>query len=266
MPFDENGFLGEQAPSLAKVIVDKHNDLFTLCYEINRLAEKTKFEFLPQSENRQEVISTCLYIKFLEGIQAVIILVRSGLDADSQIVLRGAFETLIHLVLCVEDEDYSYRYLMKHDINRLKLLKKVRERNEKDGVWAEILKLAIKDEIDRLEKEIKEKGFNIKQYRENTRIINLAEDANLSELYDSFYAIVSDYAHANPIALERYGATDETGKIYQLNHGPCDDFAQMNLSAAAEFSLVALSAMCKLFKIDKDSEIEKMHEKVKRFG
>lgn len=263
MPFDENGFLGDQASALAKNIFERHKTLFALCYEINRFAEMTKFEFSPHSEDRQELVSTCLYIKFLEGIQAVIILAKAGLDADAQIVLRGAYETLIHLVLCVKEKDYSYRYLMKYDVNRLALLKKARERKESDGVWAEIYKLATEDEIKKLEKEIEEKGITIKNSRKEFKIKQLAKKAKLEKLYDSFYTIASDYAHANPLSLKRYVTTDKEGIICQLNHGPCDHFTKSNLVAAFEFSLVALSAMCELFKIDKDSEIKEMHDRLK---
>ena len=262
MPFDDNGFLGDQVLELSRGIVEKHQAYFDICYEINRLVEKTKLEFLPNKHNRQEVISACLYIKFIEGVQAAIILVKLGLDADAQIILRSSFETLIHLVLCTQDEDASHTFLIRDHVNRLKTLKKARKRNDKDGVWADLKTFAEPEVIEELEEEIKISGFDPDEfYRENS-IKKLANKAKLNQLYDSFYTVVSDYVHTNPRALERYVAIDSEGNIDHLIHMPRDDHAQMNLSAAAEFSLVALSAMCKLFDVDKNSELEIMRGKV----
>lgn len=268
MSFDEEGFLSDDIESLAEPIRRKHKDLFQLFCEISRFAEKTKNEFLPQSEDRQKLISTCLFIKCLEGIQASIVLAKIGLDADAVIVLRGVFETLVHLVLCVEEESYSFKYLNKHEVHRLDLIKKAYQKKDRDGVWADIRNHFAKDDIVKLEQELRDKGIetDIEVYRRKYSISNLAQKAKLSDLYDSFYTVTSDYTHANPLSLERYVSTDSSGKIFQLNHGPCDNYAKTNLISAAEFSLVAMSAMCKLFVVDKEKEIKDFHDRLKKLS
>lgn len=87
MPFDENGFLGDQASALAKNIFERHKNLFALCYEINRFAEITKYEFSPHSEDRQELVSTCLYIKFSLNMRSETIDCDVEME-DNQIFIR----------------------------------------------------------------------------------------------------------------------------------------------------------------------------------
>ncbi len=261
MPFDENGFLGRDVWILTEKIRNDHKALFELCYEINRFAEKTKFEFTPRPENCQELISSCLFIRILEGVQAAIILIERGLDTDAQVLIRGVLEALVLLKLSVTDKKFSFEYLNYNDYCRLNLLKQA-HKSSKDGVLVAIRKHITKNDIENLEKGLRDKGFDPDKFWKNFRPKKLFKKAGMFELYNSVYYVLSDFAHTNPFALERYVEVDKNGKLCQLNHGPCDDCAKMNLTAAGEFTLSAISAMCELFKIDKEKEINELHRRL----
>ncbi len=252
MSFDVNGFLGDEAIVFSKNICKKHNEFLELCYDINRFAEESKKEFIPDSEDDRKTFATCLFIKLLEGIQATIILIKMGLDADAQIVLRGVFETLIHIVLFVKEEDYWKNYLITAEINELYFLQNANKRTGKHGIWAEIKKLATEKNIKDLKDRLERKGVDIENLPKKITIKKLAKKADLIDMYDIFYSIVSNYAHANLSALERYIGKNKAGKIVQLNHGPCDDHAKMNFPTIAGFTLTALNAMCDLYNLDKN--------------
>lgn len=264
MSFEVNGFLGKDVLKKAEQFEQEHRKLFEVCYEINRFAEKSKFDFVPLQESQlieSQLIATVLFVKFLEGSQAATILIRIGLEADASIVLRGVFETLISLILCVEDKAYHSEYVAYHDCSRLKLLKKAKDKADDDVVWATIKQGATKEYIDALEEKIKESGCEPKELSEKMKIKNLAERAGHTPLYESFYSVVSNDAHVRVCTLGRYiSVDDKTGQII-LDHRPFFDAAKMILTAVAEFTLLALKSMYKLFDKDKNDEIQCLHRK-----
>jgi hypothetical protein len=81
----------------------------------------------------------------------------------------------------------------------------------------------------------------------------------MADLYDSFYSVTSSYTHSNPTSLNRYVSADENNNIKQLNHGPCDEHANINLTAIAEFLLMAIELTGNLFNVDKDRDLKNFH-------
>ncbi len=265
MPFSKDGFLGKEAWGLASEIRERQKNLFALFYEVNRFTEQTIKEIRVSKSNPQELISACLFTRVLEGLQAAVILIERGLDLDATVILRGVYEALVYLRLSCEGKDFVGKYISKHDIDRLELLKKIR----KDDPESKIYKIreytsdeSINQIISELEAKIKNEGIDIEKFKKDFSKRMLAEKAGMEELYKIYYYVTSDSAHTHPRVLERYVATDEKGNPLQLNHGPCGENARLSLITAVEFLLSAIAYISTLFGLNKDTKIKDFHEEL----
>lgn len=265
MPFDKNGFLGKEAWALASDIRDEQNNLLALFYEVNRFVEQTVKEIRVSKSNAQELISACLFTRVLEGIQATVMLIERGLDLDATIILRGVYEALVYLRLSCEDKDFVSKYILKHDVDRLELLKKIRKDDPESKIY-KIREYASHESIDqlisKLKAQIKDEGIDIKKFEKDFSKRMLSEKAGMEELYKSFYYVTSDSAHTHPRILERYVAKDKKGNLLKLNHGPCGDNARLNLITAIEFLLSGIAYISKILGLNNDAKIKDFHEEL----
>lgn len=263
MPFNENGFLGEEAWALASDIRGEQENLLALFYEVNRFVEQIIKEICVSKSNAQELISACLFTRVLEGIQAAVILIERGLDLDATVIIRGVYEAIVYLRLSCDDKDFVRKYILKHDIDRLKLLKKIRK-DDPEGKFYKIWEYESHESIDqlilKLEAQIKDEGIDIKKIEKDFSKQILAEQAGMKDLYKSFYYVASDSAHTHSRILERYVAKDKNGNPLQLNHVPCGNNSRLNLITAIEFLLSASAYISNLFDLNKDAKIMDFHE------
>lgn len=262
MPFDINGFFGKEALKMSEQIYEEHKKLFEFCYEVNRFAQRTISEFKINNLNPQEIFSACFLVKVIKGAQAAIILTEKGLDLEGAIVLRTVSEVLAFLILCINTEEFPEKYMRYSEVERIKKLNnilrnKFYEINNRLGDEAKI-----KREISELEEKFSKKEKNI--LREYFSKKNIYEKAGMLSTYDTFYSVTSDYVHTSIEALNEYIEFNNKSDISQFNYGPSYENASINLTAAAEFTLSALSYACKLFKKDKNKEIEDYHEELKK--
>ncbi len=262
MPFDTNGFLGKEALKMSEQITAKHKRLFEFCHETNRFAQKTIRDFKISIQNRQEVFAACFLIKIIEGAQAAILLTERGLGSEGAIILRTVSETLAFLILCVETEDFPEAYMRYSEVERIKKLKNILKNKFHETVTTLGAEADIKRQLSELEKKFcKEEINNLKKYFSKR---NIYEKAGHLSIYESFYSVTSDYAHANAESLTKYVAFNDKAGISQFSYGPSDENTRHNLVAAAEFTLSALSCACKLFKMDKNKEIKDYHGELKK--
>lgn len=261
MSIDENGFLGKDALILAAQIRERNKSLFELCFEINGFAQKLKYELEVHNLDPQEFFAAAFFIRVLESAQGAVILVERGLELEAATILRSAFDSLIYLKCSVEDEQFAYDYMNYAEIKRRDDLKnilkfKIYENEKSFGNEADIIKM-----ISDIEKGFEKSGKKMGQFRQKFLKKELAEKANMSILYASFYAVTSDAAHTGMGALRQHLKTDEQGKIIEIIHGPSDEQARMHLTAFSEFVLCASAYICELFKIEK-AEIDAFYKKL----
>ena len=261
MPFDENGFLGADAEEFANQIRERQKTLLALCRDINQLAEKIKFEFNIHSDNGQEVVCACLFVRIIEGAQAATILVERGLDTDAQVVIRGVFEALALLKICSTDEEFCRKYITYSDVIRLSTFEKSRKPG-RDGVWKEIASYATDEMIESLEKKIASRGFSRNKIKNEFKVKEILNKAQMADMYDSFYAVLCDYVHTNSSSLNKYIEINEDGEMVQFNHGPCEENARVNLSAIGEFLIIAVGVAGNLFDVDRDEELKELHARL----
>ncbi len=111
MPINENDFLGKDASTLAAQIRERNKSLFEFCLEVNRFAQKLKYEVVVHNLDPQGFLAFAFFIRVLESVQAAIILVERGFELEASTILRSAFDSLIYLKCSVEDEQFDYDYM-----------------------------------------------------------------------------------------------------------------------------------------------------------
>ena len=256
------GFLGKEAKKISQQIFEEYEDFFELFYKINNFSENTKSEFIISQNNGQQLVSYCLFLKILEGVQAVSILIERGFDLEIATLIRGNFESYVLLKLCCCDEEFSQKYILKSFDDRLKFVEKAMKYKEEDESYSKFLERLEKDEgvenyISKLKDIMSQTTVTIN--REDFKIYNLAEKAGEIPLYRSLYHLTSNAAHSSPIAIENYILEDSDGELLGFNHGPSTKRIKTYLVTITESLFVSLKVVCDFFKIDKDTEIEEMH-------
>ena len=107
MDFNERGFLGSAVLEFVDSVEKRYPELLALCYRTNELAQGLKHDFRVNSADGQQVLALTLFVRVLNGFQAVVLLARLGLRTDAQVVARGLLEALFVLKLHGPARRYS---------------------------------------------------------------------------------------------------------------------------------------------------------------
>ncbi len=254
--FDRKGFLSEEAEVFMKENVEKHKEWFDLCNELNGLAQKTKYEFEIHTQNEQEKLGACLFIRGLNDFQSVVILAKYGLIPQSKVILRSTFEALCLLIICSEDSSFASEYIKICNKEQLKKLKNVRgvplQRSPEHAK-------AMDEVIGKSEEEIE--GENIKGMKKR----ELAERAGLDSHYNTAYRELCDTTHVSIYSLNDYSVFDEN-KLKTFNWGPIDKGLDRVLLTTMGWLIRSLQSACKLFKIDIKKQLDNIEAKLKRLA
>lgn len=266
MPIDENGFLGNDAIKISEQIRERHKSLFELCLEVNRFAQKSKFELIVDNKDTQKLLATAFYLRILESAQAVILLVERGFELEAATVLRSAFDSLVYLKLCVEDKKFSEEYIIYSEIKKLDDLKNILSLKFYESV-EKGSKMDIESRIKNIEDELKKKNLKIGAFKTRFHKVELSKRADLFEFYAPFYSVCSEAAHTGLRALMSKHFKIKQDNVVEITHGPSDEAVKRHLTAVVEFILTASGYIFNFFKIAKDSQIEALKQKeLKLFG
>ena len=258
MPIDKKGFLGNEINKASKKIYDDNKDCFDFCYDLNTYAHKTMFEFKLHNKDGQECVSVALFIKALNGFQAVVILTKLGLVIEAKILLRSLIEALFLLKIVCEDKDFVPEYIRTDEINRLKLMRIAWDSSHpvfkplKENVTGEMIKS--------LESKIKKDCIS------SLRIEQLAIKAKMKDWYDSVYRLLSSSVHTNPRELDNYVTVDENGDIKSFVWGPRETDVGLILYTSAEILITTLTLMSKLSSLDKEKTLDNFKTRLDKFA
>ncbi|HHY70238.1 MAG TPA: hypothetical protein GX519_00930 [Thermoanaerobacterales bacterium] len=81
---------------ISRDIENKNQDIFNLCYELNDLAQETKYKFAIHTENGQEIVGASLFVKILQEFQATVLLFRMGLGVEGKVLTRSIFRIIVY--------------------------------------------------------------------------------------------------------------------------------------------------------------------------
>lgn len=241
MSIDKKGFLGEQIHEFSRDIINNNKELFDLCFDFNQFAHEVKYRFQFHSEDERAIIAACLFIRILNGFQAVVILAKYGLPIESNMVLRNLFQTLCILKLVVKNEEFHRKYISTDLVQRRRLFNVAREIS--DPVFDELRNDA-HEYIKELSNEIEEREA------EEYSVEKLAELANWKLFYNTFYRLLSADTHTSPRSIEEYIALDEENIIRSIKWGPNDEGINQTLFTAIDFLRMASGLTIEFFDVE----------------
>lgn len=246
MDFDEKGFLGTTIIEFSNSVYKKHSDFFDTCYRINELGQEIKFKFEIHKEDIQESLAAPLFIRILNGFQAVISLAKLGLVFDAKVVLRGALEALFLLKAVCENEKFSKEYIQTDKLRRLKWMELAHA--NKHSIFNSAREYATPDIIKTLKTEIAK--YKIKKFSTE----DVAKKAKLAMMYDTDYRLLSAEVHSIPFAIGTYYFVDRNKETDELPWGPSDSDIEYVLFVAIRIVFISLVSTARLFGIEADYE------------
>lgn len=258
MPFDEKGFLGGQITEISNNIYADKKKYFDVCYDLNQFAHRVKFEFVIHNANGQEVISASLFIKILNGFQAIYILAKFGLLIEAEILLRSILEALFLLKITCEDSNFIPEYVKTDDAQRLKFM--TIAKNNPDPVLDSLRDYATKEKMEELKNKITQENIKELQIKE------LAKRANMCKQYETTWRLLCSPVHSSPRSLQKYVTVDNKGDINSFLWGPITDDIDSVLLTSAEILFGATDLMVKLCKIDKQQEMNNFWSRMRELA
>lgn len=250
MDFDEKGFLGTSIDDFSKSVQMQYSKFFELSHDINELAHAIKFELKIHNRDRQEFLAATLYLRLLNGFDAVVILGIKGLLFEAKVVLRSVIESLFILKLLCEKEDFALEYLGSSKVQSLKWMKIAHE--TQDPNFESLRQYATPEVMETLRKEIEQHGLR------KLDVEPIAKRAGLHHFYNTQYRLLSEEVHCLPISLDPFMVQDEDGELSSFDWGPKHDDLDLVLFTNIQMLLAALAAITKLFEVNKKEELDKI--------
>lgn len=258
MDFNEKGFLGTAVAEFSNAAEKEYANFFNACYRINEIAQDVKFEFQIHNQDGQEVMAACLFMRILNGFQAVIILARLGLVVDAKVVLRGILEALFILKLLCDEAKFVVEYVRTDQAQRLKWMNIAHQNT--DPVFDSLRQYATPERMKTLKDELNTYGIK------KLNIENVAKRAKLTTIYNTDYRLLSYEIHSTPRSLEHYTAADQDEIITGFPWGPSDNGLAYILFTAVRVLAIGVDSAAKLFKVDRRKQLAQVDEVLDRLA
>jgi hypothetical protein len=258
MGIDEHGFLPGGIETIKLEISNRYFAHFRFFREFSHFLNMLKFEITPKSGDDRKVAIAILFTKGLETFQSVYILCSYGLTIDAQSLNRVLFEIVVITLFCSKGENEFKKYIAKDALNRIKWINSALKN---PGEWPkeffkeEKLLGETKAEYEALLRQLGDQDV-----KKEIKIESMAREVGVGHLYQSFYRIVSEYAHSNPRSLEKYMAFDEKRRM-KILWGPRFDEVGVHLAVAIEFMLIMCQALHDTFGKPKEEEIQSFFDR-----
>lgn len=253
MTFEKEGFLSREAEIYAQEIIKKHQEIFNLCFDVNKFVHEHKFKMAIHNGSAKELILACLLIRQVNIFQSIILLTRLGLIVEAKILLRSMVEGLFITKACYDDEKFITKYILSDQMSRLKLLNAAK--NNPDRVFDDLKDAMADDWVQDIKKDIDENNI------EELRIQQLAEKVGLKSHYDSAYRLLSNPTHGGPRSLEEYLVLDDSGKVETLNSGPLEKGYELVLITALDTLCIGSQYVFDVFNINISQKLEEYRAK-----
>ena len=253
--FDECGYLGEEAVTFKQVAREKHRAYFDLFEEVNSFSQAKKFLIDANNQDGQQVLSVNIFIRILNGAQAVCILCGYGLAQEGQIILRSLLEGLIILAKIVSDPRFVSVYVLEDEVDRLKLMEAA-EKHEHPA-FVELKNHIDPAKISALRKRLKDQEI------QRLVLADLAKEVNLGPYYDSVYRLLSPGVHFRVRSLEDYVGVDEEGEITKVEWGPRYEDIPIILGIAMDILVRSWGLISNLFQLNLTEEVKAYLKRLK---
>jgi hypothetical protein len=216
-------------------IRQKHMAAFGLCWELNVCGNRLVFSTSIARSDLQQVLIAALLPRLMTAFQGAVLTAQVGLASEAKLLARKVLEVTFRVVAVSRSAEVATQYVQSDECHRRKFLNKLSalksvelSQSEREQVAA--LKGQVDDSI--ADKGIREIGTQW-----------FAEKADLMDLYNTAYALLSEAAHANVRDLgELLVRAEDSNDIDHFRYGPDDEGLSELLCTAIEATLLALEA------------------------
>lgn len=241
--FDTDGFLSEQALEAEAEILTQYQVAFDIATKTNQLTHKVLFAANVHNEDGLELLYITLLTKQARAFQGFILLLRRGLLAPAQVLLRNLAETMFIVGALGKDTTFGTRYIASEEIARKKLLNALVKNAQQHR---EDVDQETKDLIAAIDKRIRDEKIVAFKTEQIARI------AELTPYYDSLYRFTSMEVHTSARALED-ALIVEDGVIVSLKYEPVTEKLDMYLHYAISAMLHSLHECSQHFQLSTDA-------------
>lgn len=255
MPFDEHGFLGKQIIDIANQNYEENKKVFDNCYDLNKLAYAIKLQLSIHIEDGQEVVSSCLFVKILNGFQAATILYKYGLESEAKIITRTILEAVFILKAIADNPEEVVAFVNTDKKKRETLLKLIHEK-DKNNVMQSLKASLNKEMYEELKKE------NKKEKVKSIEVFEWAEKAGLETYHKYAYTCLNADVHTDIRNLEKHLILDESRNILGISCIPSTREIDGTLFTACCALLIALDSLVNIFSLDYEKEINDLHGRI----
>lgn len=257
MPFRKYGFLGQEAKNIANKIRKDYKEHFLVVDQVNEFINGVISTILVNPDNLQESLIHSLLAKIIHSFNSAIILAQYGLESDCNTLLRSLLESLFIFQAIYKDESLGFQYIQNEKTKQLKTANVILEDENVSKFYSEKQIDNIKEQKESLKQEINNKGIKSFSTEE------WSKKADLHNVYQTAYRLLSNDVHSDPVALERFLNLDDNKRLKSIKLGPSVNKIKRNLCTASGVMLGVVEIICEFKKINKAKEIEIFKEKLK---
>ncbi|MBN1006261.1 DUF5677 domain-containing protein [Amphritea pacifica] len=255
--FEEVGFLAEDMTSISDALSTEYGAYLEICDELNRFSQKFQYDFEANTSDPAQLLSVILFSRVLSTYQASLLVAHRGMKQQLKMLIRCALEPLYPLVAISKDRDFVCKLIESEEVERCKNIKKIIRYKERNGQEDDDLKEA-RSLYKELDAKIK------KEKLKKISVFDCAQKAELSDWYDTLYALMSSTLHSSIRSLEEALHMDEEqNRILALKNEPEIDSFDDLLIALAECLMNSLLAVSKVLSMNEPEIIEKCSAKIR---
>lgn len=245
------GFLHSSIDDGAGAILEEAGQVVAFYLKANWHGHRLLDDIHPHTRDPREWLTACLFVRLLEGGQAMYRLARIGMRWDSAILLRSCLETYFFLLNFQKFPDFSKKYAAKGMKGSRAMANQLFTPEVRDRLSAE--------EIEQLDRIVEETGQYIDDFGKAPSIEKLATDADVSVLYNGPYRMLSPYTHSEIGPFFDYLDTVE-GEIAGVSYGPQSKSIRYHLWLLSWLLLGGAEACMDVFELAERADLEALIE------
>lgn len=245
---NKEGFLSNDIDKYENGVESSYSDLIELYKSVNTLGQDAVFKIKIERSLIHQWCLAALFIRALSNYQAIYILAKRGMTAESRVLLRTLTE-IQYIVIAIENKnELAIDYLGQEAIELRELFKKTKKwPNE---IPSSISIQEIIDKLKELEKEIENHIIR------KISVSNWAENAGMLANRETYYNFLCYASHANIIDIKKHFIYNDKGSLASFKWGPSiDDIPEVMLSTL-QTMLKIIDSTSRSFKIDMTEEIK----------
>lgn len=222
-------------PRMAPVVAEtrlRHQRAIELAGAVNTFGNAFIFATEVRKLDKQQVLVSSMLPRLMTAFQACIIVGERGLISEATLLARKALEVTFRIVAISRSEEVADKYIQADELNRRKLLDKLRALRTVTRALEEMHKLdKLHADATSIVKAEWIRELSVQWY---------AEQAGMLDFYNTAYAYFSQSAHTTVRDLEVLVEKDAEGEIEGLRYGPDPEGLSDLLCSSIEFVLVGL--------------------------